>query len=126
MNTITRPQVQFDTTLQRQAGAIDEIRMLHAEHEDLKRKSEEDRRTIQQLQDRCSMLIGELRTSQQEGKIYQRKLIRLASAMTNIGRMSQDAEEIMRSVQDWEETEQQAAEEADSERAAVANLPQPQ
>lgn len=123
MNAITNPS-QFTTTTERQANALDEIRQLHADHADLLRKTEEDRRTIERQQDRIILLNSDLRTAQQESKIYQRKLIRLASAMSSMSRLAQDADEIMRSVVDYEEeTPEHAQAEQESAQQAVANLP---
>lgn len=121
----TRP-LQYTSVTERQAVALDEIRQLHADYADLMAKADEDRRTIERQADRITLLVGDLRTAQQESKVYQRKLIRLASAMTNMSRLAADAEEIMRSVQEWEEeTTEQSEAEQESARAAVANLPQP-
>lgn len=119
----SRP-VQYTTVTERQAGAIEEIRQLHAAYADLLRKTAEDRRTIERQEDRIEMLITDLRTAQQESKVYQRKLIRLASAMTNMSRLAADADEIVRSVQDWQnETPEEAEAERESARVAVAALP---
>lgn len=116
--------LRYSTITERQAGAIDEIRQLHADYADLMRKTDEDRRTIDRQADRITLLVSDLRTAQQEAKIYQRKLIRLASAMTNMSRLAADADEIMRSVQDWEEeTPEEALAEQELARVAVANLP---
>jgi hypothetical protein len=121
--TNTSP-LQYSTVTERQANALDEIRQLHADHADLLRKTEEDRRTMERQADRITLLVGDLRTSQQEAKVWQRKLIRLASAMTNMSRLAADADEIMRSVQDWvDETPEEAQAEQESARVAVASLP---
>lgn len=125
MNAMTNTTaLQYTTVTERQANALDEIRQLHADHADLLRKTEEDRRTIERQQDRIILLNSDLRTAQQEAKIYQRKLIRLAGAMSSMSRLAQDADEIMRSVVDWvDETPEEAQAEQESAQQAVANLP---
>jgi hypothetical protein len=116
--------LHYSTVTERQALALDEIRQLHAAYADLLRKTDEDRRTIDRQADRIALLVADLRTAQQEGKVWQRKLIRLASAMSSMSRLAQDADEIMRSVVDWvDETPEEAQAEQESAQQAVANLP---
>lgn len=116
--------LKYSAITERQASALDEIRQLHAAYADLLRKTEEDRRTIERQEDRNNLLLDELRTSRQNERVITRKLMRLASAMTNMSRLAVDADEIMRSTRDWQdETPEQAEAEQESARVAVASLP---
>jgi len=118
------PQIQPVSPMQRRADALAELQQLHADYAALQRKSDEDRRLIERYQDRCELLLEELRTSRQNERVVTRKLIRLASAMANIGKLSTEAEEIMRSTREWQdETPEEAAAEQESAQAAVAALP---
>lgn len=121
---IRQPERQ-DETIHRQAGALAEVQRIHADNMVMLDKIEQDRRTIERLEDRCTLLNAELSKSQQEGKVYQRKLIRLAAAMSGIGRLTQDAVEIMRSCQEWQETEQERSDQGDQKTAAeiIESLP---
>ena len=90
---------------ERTAEAIAEVRAIYAAYEDAVKQAEADSRVIQRLQDRIQMIEEDLRETRERAKVCERKLIRLAANQRNISRIAQDGDEIMRSVQDWQETE---------------------
>lgn len=92
--------------IERRAGALAELRQLHSDFEILERKSREQERIIDRLTDRNNILLDELRTTRQHERVATNKLIRLATAMSNIGMLTHEAEEIVRSAREWHEDEE--------------------
>lgn len=124
MTDITQP-LGFQDRTGRQADAVEEIRQLHRDHEILQAQLAQYRHSVGQLQFRVEYLSDQLHTAQQNERVAFRKLVRLASAMTNMSTLAKEADEIMRSVSDWhaDETEQQTQAEQESAAQAVASLP---
>lgn len=122
--TVQRLQTTTQTAIERQASALDELRELHRNYEALTRQVDEDRRTIERLQDRLGLLADTLRNEQAEKAIINRKLIRLAEAMSAMHLLSGKAHEIMVSVQEYaQETPEEAEAEQESAREIVTQLP---
>lgn len=117
----------LEDTMNRQAGALAEVQRIHADNMRMHDLAEQNRRAIERLEDQCAFLKEELSKSQQEGKVYQRKLIRLAAAMSGISRLAQDADEIVRSTKEWDQVLKESQEGDETEKTAaeiVASLPQ--
>jgi len=93
------------TPAEHRAAALVEIQAMHNENQRLKAAAEEDRRTIQMLNDRVALMTNQLRTCDIERKTAERKLIRLAGAMRNINLLTAEATVIMRDVSDLDEAE---------------------
>ena len=115
----------LEDTMNRQAGALAEVQRIHADNMRMHDLAERNRREIERLEYQCHFLKEELSKAQQEGKVYQRKLIRLADAMSGMSRLAQDGDEIVKSTQEWDEVihesePQKAAEKAEDEKALAA------
>ena len=116
-----RPVQKFE----RQAQAIDELRQLHTEYEDMRRQLDEQQRLIVHLNDRNQLLQQQLQTSLQTERVVTRKLMRLAQSVSNIGKLTEEADSIVKSSQEHEEEiERQIAEQSqqNEENAAAAEL----
>jgi len=98
--------------VEQRADALAEMRQLHSDFEVLQHKAEDQARLIDRLNDRNGLLLDQLRISQQNERIAVRKLIRLATAMSSIGMLSREAEEIVKSAREWQEDEGQQDEQA--------------
>ena len=106
MTDITRQSyVRPPSPIERRADALAELRQLHSDFEVLEKRSKDQERFIERLTDRNNLLLDELRTSRQHERVATNKLIRLATAMANIGMLSREAEEIVRSAREWHEDE---------------------
>lgn len=99
-----RPALQeLEPRSVRQATALDEIRAMH---EDMQRMSQDLSAAYRELDsrgNRIELLETALQDSRTNERVYRRKLIRLASAMSMIGKLSEEATVIMQSVQEIEE-----------------------
>jgi hypothetical protein len=91
--------------MERKAEAVAEISELYRGYEEAVERIKQDERVIQRLQDRLQLLEDQLKTEQLERRVLERKLIRLAANQRNISRIAQDGDEIMRSVQEWNEAD---------------------
>ena|SRR5690242_2350502 len=106
MTDITRQSyARPPSQIERRADALAELRQLHSDFEVLEKRYKDQERVIERLTDRNNLLLDELRTSRQHERVATNKLIRLATAMANIGMLSREAEEIMRSAREWQEDE---------------------
>lgn len=89
--------------IERKAEALAELEDLYLSHDEAVKRLAADERLIQRLQDRIELLTEELTNERDQRRICERKLIRLAANQRNISRIAQDGDEIMRSVQEWED-----------------------
>jgi predicted RNase H-like nuclease (RuvC/YqgF family) len=104
MSNVSRMPLASPPPNERKAEALAEIQQLYAAYEDVVSENEQQDRVILRMQDRIAMLEEDLRNEKQRASICERKLIRLAANQRNISRIAQDGDEIMRSVQEWNET----------------------
>jgi hypothetical protein len=114
--TATRMPLASPPPMERRAEALAELQELYSAYETAQKQTEADARVIQRLQDRLELMREELTNEREQRRICERKLIRLAANQRNIHRISQDGDEIMRSVQEWEETAAEAATDEQSAR----------
>lgn len=98
------PQTSQDIE-HRHAQALAEISQMHASYKSMTAQLAEAQRALDRQKDVNEMLKEERNRLFQENRVLTRKLIRLAAAMSNMSRLAADADEIMRSVKDWEEAE---------------------
>lgn len=108
--TKQQPPIVPLSAIQRRAEALAELQQLHAEYAGLQLQCDDQRRQLDRLEDRNSLLLDELRTAQQNERVVTRKLMRLACAMANIGALSREAEAIVRSAKEWHDDETAQAE----------------
>lgn len=90
--------------LERHAQALSEIKQMHLDFKAMQTELIAARRTIDQQANMVELLKEERDRLYQEGRVHMRKLVRLAAAMSGMSRLAADADEIMRSVQEWQET----------------------
>lgn len=102
--------------IERKAEALAELEDLYLSHDEAVKRLAADERLIQRLQDRIELLTEELTNERDQRRICERKLIRLAANQRNISRIAQDGDEIMRSMQEWNEVEAEAADDEPSAR----------
>jgi hypothetical protein len=112
MSNVSRLPLVTPPPVERKAEALAEIQQVYAAYEDAVKENEQLQRALLRTQDRIAMLEEDLRNEKQRASVCERKLIRLAANQRNISRIAQDGDEIMRSVQEWEETEQAEADQA--------------
>lgn len=109
MNNITRMPLASPPPIERTAEAVAEIKELYAAYEEATKQIERDNRALLQLQDRLRLTEEALQEERAARRVCERKLIRLAANQKNISRIAQDGDEIMRSVQEWNDDEQAGA-----------------
>ena len=104
MNRNTLPQ-EADNMEQRHAVALSEIKQMHADY--LRKQTElaDAHRRLDQQDNMNSLLTIEKDRLNDLSQVYMRKLVRLAAAMSGISRLAADADEIMRSVQEFKDVE---------------------
>lgn len=86
----------------RHAAAFAEIKAIEAAYESLQIRNAELEREIDKVVNQRDLLDAALRQERIDCKVYQRKLIRLATAMSGIGALTAEAEQIMRDVADFD------------------------
>lgn len=92
-----------DTMIERHATTLSEIKKLHEDFEAMRQENVNYGRVVDKLTNKCEVLAVEAERWRNDASLYHRKLIRLAAAMEMIGKLSTDAEAIMRSVQEIED-----------------------
>jgi hypothetical protein len=117
--TTQRAYTRPVSVIERRAEALDELRQLHIECEALQSQSVEDKRLIVHLNDRNQFLLEQLRISQQTERVAMRKLMRLSQSMSNIGRLTEEAQEIMKSAQEYQDEIDHSAKEPRDDVATV-------
>lgn len=123
-NNIRRMPLAAPPPEERKAEALAEIQSLYAEYEDAAKENERLNRALMLLQDKVAMLEEQLREERDRSRVCERKLIRLAANQRNISRIAQDGDEIMRSVQDWQEQESTAGQLEEGVREILERIPQ--
>lgn len=98
------PQVAEDIE-ERHAKAFSEIKQMHVDFQLMQTELIEARRELDKRQNMIELLTAEKDRLQAEGQVHMRKLVRLAAAMSGMSRLAQDADEIMRSVQEWNDVD---------------------
>jgi hypothetical protein len=98
-NRIENPEV----TVNRHASTLAEIRRMHDEYRAMQDELSDARRTIDQQQNKIELLEHTLHQTRSERNICQRKLIRLAEAMSMMHTLSEKAHAIMLDAKEWEE-----------------------
>lgn len=122
MTDITRLAPRQQQTVEdRRAEIIDELRQMQVEMALMKSSAEANRRTIERLQDRNEMLEQDLQDAKQNERVVTRKLVRLAEAMSGMSKLAAGADEIMKSVKEWTDDEEEQAAHA---AQILATLPQ--
>lgn len=119
--SITHIAPKGQTIEDRRAEIIDELRQMQVEMALMKSAAESNRRTIDRLQDRNEMLEQDLQDAKQNERVVTRKLVRLAEAMSGMSKLASSADEIMKSVKEWTDDEEEQAAKAAS---IIAALPQ--
>lgn len=99
---------------QRHAAAFAEIKAIETAYNQAVVENERLRRDVDKLQNKVDLLQDALDQERQDGKIYQRKLIRLAASMSGINALTAEAHQIMTDMKEVKE----ARDETDAERAA--------
>ena len=99
-----------DATLSRHATTLSELKKMHEDFAAMQAQAASDARVIDRQQNRIDVLEQEVEHWRRDCSIYRRKLIRLAAAMDMIGKLSHEAEEIMRSAREFEEAQKEAEE----------------
>jgi hypothetical protein len=89
----------------RHAQALTEIKQMHADYLIMQTELMEARRRLDQQDNMISLLTIEKDRLNELSQVYMRKLVRLAAAMSGISRLAQDADEIMRSVQEFKDVQ---------------------
>lgn len=95
--------VESNTMEQRHAQALAEIKQMHTDYQRMQADLLDARRRLDQQENMIALLKEERDKLRDDLQVSTRKLIRLAAAMSGIGRLTADAEEIMRSVQEWQD-----------------------
>lgn len=90
---------------QRTASAFAEVKALEDQHNALIAENDKLRREIDRVTNQRDLLDQALRQERIDCKVYQRKLIRLATAMAGIGTLTAEAEKIMRDVVEFNEAQ---------------------
>lgn len=121
MTDITRLAPRQQSVEDRRAEIIDELRQMQVEMALMKSTVDSQRRTIDRLQDRNEMLEQDLQDAKQNERVVTRKLVRLAEAMSGMSKLASSADEIMKSVKEWTDDEEEQAAKAAS---IIAALPQ--
>ena len=106
MSNVSRLPLVAPAPVERKAEALAEIQQIYAAYEEVAKENEQLQRALQRMQDRIAMLEEDLRNEKERSGVCERKLIRLAANQRNIARIAQDGDEIMRSIREWQETEQ--------------------
>jgi uncharacterized phage infection (PIP) family protein YhgE len=98
------PQVAADIE-DRHAAAFSEIKQMHIDFKAMQADLIAAQRELDKRQNLIELLTAEKDRLNDLSQVYMRKLVRLAAAMSGISRLAQDADEIMRSVQEFKEVE---------------------
>jgi hypothetical protein len=98
------PQVAEDIE-GRHAAAFSEIKQMHIDFKAMQAELIAAQRELDKRANLIELLTAEKDRLYQEGQVHMRKLIRLAAAMSGMARLAQDAEEVMRSVREWEDVD---------------------
>jgi len=85
---------------ERQAQAIAEVQKMHDDFSACKEECDQLKADLNRSEDRLTMVIDERNRLRRELKIYQEKLIELATAMSNIGLLTNTAQSVMASAQE--------------------------
>jgi hypothetical protein len=105
-----------ETTLHRHAAAMAEIQTMRDNYEAMSAEVAESRRTIDKLENAVDMLKTALDEERHVGRVTQRKLIRLAGAMSAMSRLAAEADVIMRDAKEFEEAEGKEPEQSEEEQ----------
>lgn len=99
-----RPSLQeMEPRSVRQATALDEIRTMHEDGQRMQQELHSCYRELDVRGNKIELLTDALKESRESEKVYRRKLIRLAAAMSMIGKLSEEAQAIMASAQELDE-----------------------
>lgn len=98
------PQVA-EAIEERHAKAFSEIKQMHIDFQIMQTELIEARRELDKRQNMIELLTAEKDRLYQEGQVHMRKLVRLAAAMSGMSRLAKDADEVMRSVKEWEDVD---------------------
>lgn len=109
MSAITRMPLAAPPPLERVAESVAEIKELYAAYQEAVAENERNERVIQRQQDKITMLEEALQEARAQSRVCERKLIRLATNQKNISRIAQDGDEIMRSMQEWNDEQDAGA-----------------
>jgi hypothetical protein len=107
--------------VERHADALAEMQRLTEEHAALRQQAEEDYREKLRLQDQIEYLKDQLEIAQTNERVVTRKLVKLCTAFTVFGQLSELAQDVLRSTKEWEE---ETKHEDDGARAVIAAFPQ--
>lgn len=105
MRPVARPPAPVAPVAQRTAAAFAEIRALEEQHAALEAENASLKRAVDQQDNKIDLLQAALDDERQNSRIYQRKLIRLATSMAGIGALTAEAEKIMRDTKEVEEAQ---------------------
>lgn len=107
--------------IERHAQALTEIKQMHLDFQVMQAQLIEAQRELDKRQNMIELLTAEKDRLYQEGQVHMRKLVRLAAAMSGMSRLAQDAEEVMRSVKEWEDVDSERSLEDIFEKLPTTN-----
>ncbi len=94
------------------AQALAEINKMQTDLIEAHGQIERLTRELRNQQDRVSLLMEERERFRNEARLYNKKLIELATAVSNIGLLTRTAEDVMRTIEEMEEEMQQTTQQA--------------
>lgn len=94
---------------QRHAAAFAELKAMETTYQQVAEENADLRRKLDAALNKAELLQNALDDERQHSRIYQRKLIRLAAAMSGIGALCADAEQIMRDAKEVTEAQEETA-----------------
>jgi len=89
--------ISAPTLPERQAAAVEEVRAMHQTIQDQNGAIGHLRTELNRAEDRVTLLLDERNRFRKEANIYRTKLVELATAMANVGLLTNQAQSIMTS-----------------------------